>query len=153
MNTPVPGTAIFMARDIERVPVALMHAMKHFKVLHRRSVLMTVVTEDMPHVPEAERVELKQLGKGFIAMRVRYGFMDEPNIVAALEHAPHFPFNLMDTSFVIGRQKLLPGRRLAGLAGWRKQLFILMANNALDATEYFRVPANRAVELGGQVEI
>jgi KUP system potassium uptake protein len=150
----VPGTAIFMARDAEHVPVALLHAIKHFKVLHERSVLMTVETADVPHVPEAERFALTELGNGFYAMRVRYGFMDEPNIVRALsQNAVRFPFNLMETSFVIGRQKLIAGHRLRGLAGWRKQLFILMANNALDATEFFRVPPNRAVELGGQVEI
>jgi KUP system potassium uptake protein len=150
----VPGTAIFMARNIDYVPVALLHAIKHFKVLHERSVLMTVETADVPHVPEAERLELRELGKGFYAMRLRYGFMDEPNIVHALEQAgTRFPFKLLETSFVIGRQKLIAGRRLAGLPAWRKQLFILMANNALDATEFFRIPPNRAVELGGQVEI
>ena len=149
----VPGTAIFMARDCNRCPVALLHALKHYKVLHERSVLMTVETEDVPHVPVQERVKLTDMGKGFYTATLRYGFMDEPNIVRTLSEASGFPFNLMETSFIIGRQKLLASQRPSPLAGWRKRLFILMSNNALDATEFFRVPPNRAVELGGQVEI
>jgi len=152
--TRIAGTAIFMARDIDHAPATLLHALKHFKVLHERSALLTVDTEDVPHVPDAERLEVRELGKGFFVLRLRYGFMEAPDIVRALDQAgERFPFNLMSTSFVIGRQKLLAGRRLAGLAPWRKRLFILMANNALDATEFFAIPPNRAVELGGQVEI
>jgi KUP system potassium uptake protein len=153
--TRIPGTAIVMARVIDRVPAALLHALKHFRVLHDRTVLMTVETEDIPHVPEDERLDIRDVGKGFYAIRVRYGFMDEANLLRALAQCrvQQLRFNLMETSFVIGREKLIPGKRTAALSHWRKQLFILMSNNALDATEFFRIPPNRAVELGGQIEI
>ncbi len=151
----IPGTGIVMARDIGRVPVALLHALKHFKVLHERTALLTVETEDIPHVPEAERLEIEGFGKGFYTIRVRYGFMDHPNLRSALERCPPevFEFNLMETSFIIGRQHLLASRRTTALARWRKGLFILLSNNMLDATEFFRIPPNRVVELGGQMEI
>jgi KUP system potassium uptake protein len=151
----IPGTAIIMARLIDRVPLALLHALKHFKVLHERTVLMMVETEDVPHVGNDERLEIRDLGKGFYAIRVRYGFMDEPNLLRALAQCrlQQLRFNLMETSFVIGREKLIPGKRPGALSRWRKKLFILMSNNALDATEFFRIPPNRAVELGGQIEI
>lgn len=151
----IPGTGIVMARDIGRVPVALLHALKHFKVLHERTALLTVETEDIPHVPDEERLEIRDLGKGFYTIRVRYGFMDHPNLRRALERCSpeDFEFNLMETSFIIGRQNLLAGRRHTALARWRKGLFILLSNNMLDATEFFRIPPNRVVELGGQIEI
>ena len=151
----VPGTAIIMARLIDRVPVALLHALKHFKVLHERTVLMTVETEDIPHVAEEERLDIRDVGKGIYAIRVRYGFMDEPNLLRALAQCrlQQLRFNLMETSFVIGREKLIAGKRSGALSRWQKYLFILMSSNALDATEFFRIPPNRAVELGGQIEI
>ena len=145
-----------MTRDIDQVPTALLHALKHFKVLHERIVLMSVATEDVPHVADEERLEIRDLGKGFFTVRLRYGFMDEPNLLRALAQCrlQHLRFNLMETSFIIGREKLVPSRRVASiLSRWRKRLFILMSNNALDATEFFRIPPNRVVELGGQVEI
>jgi KUP system potassium uptake protein len=151
----IPGTAIFMARDIDQVPVALLHALKHYRVLHERTVLMVVETDDIPYVPEEDRLDIKDLGKGFHTIRLKYGFMEEPNLPRALAQCrvQQFRFNLMETSFIIGREKLLPRKRKSTLAGWRKQLFIFMSNNALDATEFFRIPPNRAIELGGQVEI
>jgi KUP system potassium uptake protein len=151
----VPGTAIFMTRDTARVPAALLHALKHYKVLHGRVVMMQVETEDVPRVPEAQRLEIVELGKGFYTIRVRYGFMDQPNVVRALAQCrlQHFHFNLMETSFIIGREKLRPRARRSALWRWRNKLFILMSNNMLDATEFFRIPPNRVVELGGQVEI
>jgi KUP system potassium uptake protein len=151
----VPGTAIIMARAIDRVPTALLHALKHFKVLHQRTVLMTVETEDVPQVPDEQRLHIRDLGKDVYAIHVRYGFMDEPDLPRALAlcRNQELRFNPMETSFVIGREKLIAGKRRGSLAPWRKQLFILMSNNALDATEFFRIPPNRAVELGGQIEI
>jgi KUP system potassium uptake protein len=152
----VPGTAIFMTRDLMRVPVALLHALKHYKVLHQRVVMMQVETQDVPHVPDEQRLEISELGKGFHTIRIRYGFTDEPNILRALAQCRvgGFRFNLMDTSFIIGREKLrLRPRPRRGLWRWRDALFILMSNNTLDATEFFRIPPNRVVELGGQVEI
>ena len=106
----VPGTAIFMTRDLAHVPVALLHAMKHYKVLHERVVMMQVETEDVPHVRDERRLEIAEIGKGFYTMRVRYGFIDEPNVMRALAQArvQHFRINLMETSFFIGREKAAP---------------------------------------------
>jgi KUP system potassium uptake protein len=151
----VAGTAVIMARDIDQVPTALLHALKHYKVLHERTVLMSIATKDVPHVTEDERLEIRDLGTGIFTIRIWYGFMDEPNVLRALAQcrAQQFRFNLLETSFIIGREKLVPSRRRSGLSRWRKQLFIAMSNNALDATEFFRLPPNRVVELGGQLEI
>ena len=97
-----------MTRDLNRVPVALLHALKHYKVLHERVVMMQVDTQDVPHVPDEQRLEIRELGKGFFTIRVRYGFMDEPNVLRALAQCRvgGFRFNLMETSFIIGREKL-----------------------------------------------
>jgi KUP system potassium uptake protein len=153
----IPGTAIFMTRDPERVPVALLHALKHYKVLHDRVVMMLVETEDVPHVSDERRLEIEELGKGFYTIRIRYGFTDEPNILRALAQCRvgGFHFNLMETSFIIGREKLRlrPRKRRTDFWRWRDKLFILLSNNTLDATEFFRIPPNRVVELGGQIEI
>jgi KUP system potassium uptake protein len=149
----VPGTAIFMARDLNQVPSALLHALKHNKALHERVVMMQVDTEDVPHVPDERRLEIHEIGKGFHTMRVRYGFTDEPNIMRALAlcRVQHFHINLMDTSFYIGREKLRPRR--TGFLRWRDRLFMFLNSIALDATEFFRIPPNRVVELGGQIEL
>jgi KUP system potassium uptake protein len=146
-----------MSRDLDRVPVALLHALKHYKVLHERVVMMQVETQDVPYVPDEQRLEIAELGRGFYTIRVRYGFMDEPNVVRALAQCRvgGLRFNLMETSFFIGREKLRlrPRRRRSAFWRWRDRLFILMSNNTLDATEFFRIPPNRVVELGGQIEI
>jgi KUP system potassium uptake protein len=153
--TRIPGTAIFMTRDLAHVPLALLHALKHYKVLHKRMVMMQVETEDVPFVPEEQRLEISELGKGFYAIRLRYGFMEQPNVVRALAQCRigGLRFNLMETSFIIGREKLRPRQRRTAFWRWRDRLFIVMTNNMLDATEFFRIPANRVVELGGQIEI
>ena len=151
----VPGTAVFMTRDLAQIPVALLHSLKHTKALHERVIVLQVETEDVPHVPAERRLEIHEVGKGFHTMRVRYGFMDEPNIMRALAQCrvQHFHINLMDTSFFIGREKLRPRTRGTGFWRWRDRLFIFLNNLALDATEFFRIPPNRVVELGGQIEI
>jgi KUP system potassium uptake protein len=151
----VPGTAIFMTRDLAHLPVALLHALKHYKVLHQRVVMMQVETEDVPHVAEEQRLEISELGKGFYTIRVRYGFMDQPNVVRALAQCRigGLRFNLMETSFIIGRERVRSSSRRHGFWRWRDRLFSLMTNNMLDATEFFRIPPNRVVELGGQIEI
>ena len=136
------------------VPASLLHTLKHNKVLHERVVRDEVETEDVPHVPDEQRLEIRDLGKGFYTIRIRYGFMDEPNILRALAQCRvgGFRFNLMETSFFIGREKLVGAERTP-LARWRNQLFIFMSDLMLNATEFFRIPANRVVELGGQIEI
>ena len=153
--TRIPGTAVFMTRDLEHVPLALLHALKHYRVLHQRVVMMQVETEDVPHVPEEQRLEISELGKGFYRIRLRYGFMEQPNVVRALAQCRigGLRFNLMETSFIIGREKLRPRPRRTAFWRWRDRLFIVMTNNMLDATEFFRIPPNRVVELGGQIEI
>ncbi len=150
----VAGTAVFMTGNVTVVPGALLHNLKHNKVLHERVVIMNVRTEDIPRVAEGDRLEIEDLGQNFFVIIVRYGFMDQPNIPRALAQCrlKQLHFNLMETSFFVGREKILAARR-RGLPRWRKQLFVLMSNNMLDATEFFRIPPNRVVELGGQVEI
>jgi KUP system potassium uptake protein len=150
----VPGTAIYMTANTENVPAALLHNMKHNKVLHERNVLMTVRTRDVPRVPDADRLEIRHFDKNFHTVTIRYGFLEEPDIPRALAlcRVGGFRFNLMDTSFFVGRENIISTRR----SGWLwpfKHLFILLSNLALDATEFFRIPVNRIVELGGQVEI
>jgi KUP system potassium uptake protein len=151
----VPGTAIFMTRDLAHVPVALLHALKHYKALHQRVIMMQIDTEDVPHVPDEGRLDIDEVGKGFYTMQVHYGFMDEPNVMRALAQCrvQHFHINLMETSFFIGREKLRPQARRHTFWRFRDKLFILLNNLALDATEFFRIPSNRVVELGGQIEI
>ena len=151
----VAGTAVFLARDLAQVPVALLHAIKHTKALQERVIVMQIETEDVPHVPAERRLEIAEIGKGFHTMRVRYGFMEEPNVIRALAQCrvQHFHINLMETSFFIGREKLRARSRSSVFWRWRDRLFIFLTNLALDATEFFRIPPNRVVELGGQIEI
>ncbi len=150
----VPGTAVYMTARVDNVPAALLHNMKHNKVLHERNVLMTVHTEDVPRLPEAERLEIHHLDRNFHTVTIHYGFLDDPDIPRALAlcRVGGFRFNLMETSFFVGREKLVAKHRF-GLASPFKHLFVLLSNMALDATEFFRIPINRIVELGGQAEI
>ncbi len=153
--TRVAGTAIFLAREVDYAPLALLHALKHYKVLHERTVVMMIETADVPQVPDEGRLQIRDLGNGFLTIRARFGFMEQPNVMRALAACRQrkLDFNLMETSFVIGRDKLLASKRSSTLSRWRKALFIFMSNNALDATEFFSIPINRVVELGAQVEI
>ncbi len=150
----VPGTAVFMVPNADIVPPALLHNLKHNKVLHERVVLMKVDTEDFPHVPDSERIVMQHLDHNFHAITVHYGFMDEPNIPRTLAQLRlmQFRFNLMETSFFVGREKVVIGQH-SPFWDWRKRLFIMMHRTMMSATEYFRIPSNRVVELGGQVEI
>jgi len=150
----VAGTAVFMVPNADIVPSALLHNLKHNKVLHERVVLMKVEIEDIPRVPDSERIEMHHLEHNFHAITLRYGFMDEPNIPRTLAQLRlmQFRFNLMETSFFVGREKVVIGEH-SPIWDWRKRLFITMHRTMLSATEYFRIPSNRVVELGGQVEI
>jgi len=149
-----PGTAIFMTGNVELVPGALLHNLKHNKFLHERVVLMSVLVEDIPHVADEQRFTIQHLDHGFHTVIVHYGFMDEPNIPRALAQLRlmQFRFNLMETSFFVGREKIVAGPE-SKLARWQRRLFSFMSNNMLNATEFFRIPSNRVVELGGQLEI
>ena len=150
----VPGTAIFMSSSSEGVPSALLHNIKHNKVIHERVVVMTVKVEDVPQVPEEERVELLDLGDGFYRMILRYGFLEETNIPGVLRKFDRCGglFDMMQTSFFLSRQTLIASKR-PGMAVWREKLFAWMLRNSATAMEFFRLPTNRVVELGSQLEI
>ncbi|ODP38491.1 potassium transporter Kup [Sphingomonas turrisvirgatae] len=156
--TRVPGTAVFMTSTPDGVPHALLHNLKHNKVLHERVILLTVKIADVPYVPDEKRVKLDDLGQGFHRMLMYYGFMQEADVPAALKEAGACGtacggvFNMMDTSFFLSRQTLLPSER-PGMKIWREKLFAWMLRNAESAMEFFRLPTNRVVELGSQVEI
>ena len=150
----VPGVAVFMTQEPEGVPVTLLHNLKHNKVLHERVVLLTIVGEEIPYVRTAERLKVEDLGKGFVRMIGRYGFMEDPDVPGLLERAKAFglEFKPMETSYFLGRETLIPSQK-PGMAKWRTQLFGFMSRNAHRATAYFRIPPNRVVELGSQVEL
>ena len=152
--TRVPGTAVFMTSSPEGVPHALLHNLKHNKVLHERIVLLTVKIADEPYVPEGNRVMLEDLGSGFHRLILRYGFIEEPDVPLALAgvHRCGSEFRMIDTSFFLARQTLLPSAR-PGMMIWREKLFAWMLRNAESAMEFFRLPTNRVVELGSQLEI
>lgn len=150
----VPGTAVFMTSTTDGVPHALLHNLKHNKVLHERVVLLTVNVKNVPVVADEERYRLEDLGRGFFRLQLHYGFMQEPDVPAALKrvHDCGQSFKMMDTSFFLARQTLLPSSR-PGMAVWREKIFAWMLRNAESAMEFFRLPTNRVVELGSQVEI
>lgn len=152
--TRVPGTAVFLTSTPEGVPHALLHNLKHNKVLHERVVLLTVRIMDVPYVGDAKRVQVEDLGKGFHRMVIRYGFMQDADVPAALAQVKDCgePFKMMETSFFLARQTLLPSSK-PGMMLWREKLFAWMLRNAESAMEFFRLPTNRVVELGSQVEI
>jgi KUP system potassium uptake protein len=151
----VPGTAVFLTAAQEGVPHALLHNLNHNKVLHERVVLLTVRAEDIPHVPDAQRVEVSPLGHDFYRLNVHYGFKDEPDVPRALElaKAKGLEFNMMETSFFLSRQTLVPTSQVAGMALWREKLFAAMSRNAASATAFFKIPTNRVVELGTRIEL
>jgi KUP system potassium uptake protein len=136
------------------VPHALLHNLNHNKVLHERVVLLTVHTRDIPHVPDEERIEIVPLGGDFYRVIAYYGFKDEPDVPRALElaGAKGLKFEMMETSFFLSRQTLIPTVG-PGMALWREKLFALMSRNASSATTFFRIPANRVVELGTRIEL
>ena len=150
----VPGTAIFMASSHSGVPSALLHNIKHNKVLHERVVVLTVAIQDVPYVEPNERYEVKDLGNGFYRMTLRFGFLEETDVPAALKQTKMCgaPFEMMQTSFFLSRQTLLASAK-PGMAIWRERLFSWMLRNAASAMEFFRLPTNRVVELGSQIEI
>lgn len=150
----VPGTAVFMTSTSDGVPHALLHNLKHNKVLHERVILLTVKIADVPVVEDDNRCRLEDLGRGFFRLVLHYGFMQEPDVPAALKRVEGCgqSFKMMDTSFFLARQTLLPSAR-PGMAIWREKIFAWMLRNAESAMEFFRLPTNRVVELGSQVEI
>jgi KUP system potassium uptake protein len=150
----VPGTAIFMNSASGGTPSALLHNIKHNKVLHERVVVLTVKIADVPYVDAGERCEIEDLGDGFYRLILHYGFMEETDIPTALQRVDMCggPFDMMQTSFFLSRQTLLSADK-PGMAVWREKVFSWMMRNSATPMEFFRLPTNRVVELGSQVEI
>jgi KUP system potassium uptake protein len=150
----VPGTAVFMDRVSSGTPPALLQNLRHNKAMHERVVFLTVATEPVPFVSRRKRVEVETLKEGFYRVTLRYGFMQDPDVPRALEgvQVGGRKFDLMDTTFFLGRETLIPHGAL-GMAVWREKLFALMSRNATSAMAFFRLPPNRVIELGAQIEI
>jgi KUP system potassium uptake protein len=155
----VAGTAVFMTGNLGNVPPVLLHHLKHNKMLHERVVLASILTEEIPSVPDAERVQVKDLGSGFHQVIARYGFMEIPDVPAMLASIPRsarpgptLELRPMDTTYFLGRETLLPSGP-SPMATWRKRLFIVMSRNAQTASSFFGLPPNRVVELGAQIQL
>jgi KUP system potassium uptake protein len=150
----VPGTAIFMSRMDNGIPTALLHNLKHNKVVHQRVVLLTVDIEETPTLSEDERHAWRELGHGVFRLTIRFGFMEEPDLPGLLDRLGPKPlsFPRMATSYFLGRETLIPTKR-PGMALWREHLFAWMNRNSASASQFFSLPANQVIELGAQVEM
>ncbi len=150
----VPGTAVFLAPDIDSVPNAMLHSLKHYKALHLRNIVVSVTILDVPRCTESKRVAVRRMDNNFWQVKVFYGFMESPNLPAAMEWCAEDGLDLdpMDTSFFLGRETLIP--KLGSEMGlWQERLFVAMFRNAGSAAAFFALPPNRVVELGTQVEM
>jgi KUP system potassium uptake protein len=152
--TRVAGTAVFLTSSAEAVPHALLHNLKHNKVLHERNVILTAETLETPFADPDERIQIEDLGHKFYRVTLRFGFAEDPDLPARLQRcaAKGLGFEVMDTTFFLSRETIVATER-PGMALWRDKLFAFMARNALPATAFFRIPGNRLIELGTQVEI
>lgn len=150
----VPGTAIFLTSDPISAPTALMHSLKHYKVLHEQNVILSVVTAPQPKVPDSERVKLETINELFMRITLTFGYMEQPNIPRALASCRKqgWKFDIMTTSFFLSRRSLKAAPN-SGMPMWQDRLFIGLARSAADATEYFQIPTGRVVEIGTQVAI
>jgi KUP system potassium uptake protein len=150
----VPGTAVFLTSDPEFAPTALLHNLKHNKVLHENNVILTIVTGDTPRVPEEERVRITPMSKHFSRVSLKFGYMEQPNVPKALAIARKhgWQFDIMSTSFFLSRRALKPSTK-SGMPSWQDHLFIALARSASDATDFFQIPTGRVVEVGTQVTV
>lgn len=150
----VSGTAVFLTGDPENAPTALLHSLKHYKVLHDHNVILTIETADTPRVPPDERVELEAVSRTFSRVKIRYGFMENPNVPKALAIARQlgWTFDIMSTSFFLSRRTLKPAKNSL-MPQWQDKLFITLTRTSDDATTYFQIPSERVVEVGTQVAI
>jgi KUP system potassium uptake protein len=150
----VPGTAVFLTSTPNFTPTALMHSLKHYKVLHERNVILTIETADTPRVDSAEHVRIEPVGETFSRVVLRFGFMESPNVPKALAIARRhgWQFDIMSTSFFLSRRALKPAAH-SGMPRWQDRLFIMLTRIANDATDYFHIPTGRVVEVGTQVTI
>ena len=151
----VPGTAVFLTANQNAVPHALLHNLKHNKVLHERNVLLTVEILETPVADPEERIQITPMNDDFYGLELRFGFAEDPNIPLALSQCSRegVGFDMMDTTFFLSRESIVSNERRPGMARWRDKLFAFMARNALPATAFFQIPGNRLIELGAQVEI
>ena len=151
----VRGTAVFLSSSADTVPPALLHNLKHNQVLHERVIILNVKVEEVPHVSPAKRLEVHDSGQGFYRVILHYGFMQEVDIPRDLAQIKECgpAFNMMSTSFFLGRQKLIQSSKRPGMAPWRERLFSWMLKSSESAMEFFRLPTNRVVELGSQLQI
>jgi KUP system potassium uptake protein len=150
----VPGIALFMTANPEGTPIALLHNLKHNKVLHEQNLILTIVTHEVPQMNTARRLEVERLGSGFHRIIGNYGFMEEPNVpeLLALVALDGKRMNMHKTTYFLSRETIVPGRCLA-MAQWRQWIFSVLSRNAQSAGSFYRIPANRVVELGMQVEL
>jgi KUP system potassium uptake protein len=150
----VPGTAVFLTSDPKSAPTALMHSLKHYRVLHEKNIILSVETTHTPRVDQAKRVHIEPVGATFLRVLLRFGYMETPNIPKALGVARKLglQFDIMSTSFFLSRRALRPAPR-SGMPRWQDRLFITLARSANDATDYFQIPTDRVVEVGTQVTI
>jgi KUP system potassium uptake protein len=150
----VKGTAVFLTSDPNFAPTALLHNLKHNKVLHEHNVVLTIETAQTPRVSLTDRVRMETVSDKFAKVRLRFGFMESPNVPKALAIARKagFTFDIMSTSFFLSRRALRPAAR-SGMPRWQDRLFIALARIANDATDYFQIPTGRVVEVGTQVTI
>jgi KUP system potassium uptake protein len=149
-----PGTAVFLTSDPEFAPTALLHNLKHNKVLHEHNVILTIVNEDIPRVEMKDRVQLEPVSDKFMRLVLRFGFMERPNVPKALAVARKqgWQFDIMSTSFFLSRRSVRPDPR-SGMPAWQDRLYIFLAHNADDASSYFQLPTDRVVEIGTQVTV
>lgn len=150
----VPGTAVFLTSDPLSAPTALMHSLKHYKVLHEKNVILTIETAQTPRIDPAERVKLEAISPTFSKVTLKFGFMESPNVPKALAIARKlgWQFDIMSTSFFLSRRALKPAAH-SGMPRWQDRLFISLSRSANDATDYFQIPSGRVVEVGTQVTI
>jgi KUP system potassium uptake protein len=151
----VPGTAVFLTANQNAVPHALLHNLKHNKVLHERNVLLTVEVLETPLAEAEERIEITRMDGEFYGLALRFGFAEDPNVPLAMSQCARegIAFDMMDTTFFLSRETIVADARRPGMALWRDKLFAFLARNALPATAFFQIPGNRLIELGAQVEI
>ncbi|MGL4323490.1 MAG: potassium transporter Kup [Beijerinckiaceae bacterium] len=150
----VSGTAVFLTSDPETAPTAMLHNIKHNKVLHEKNAILTVRSSDTPRVPDSERVSIEPIADGFWLVRMKYGYMEQPNIPKGLAilRKQGFKFDIMSTSFFLSRRSIRPAAN-SGMMLWRDKVFIALARNASDATDFFQIPTGRVVEVGTQVTV
>jgi KUP system potassium uptake protein len=152
----VDGTAVFMSGNPDKVPHALLHNLKHNKVLHKRVIVLTLTTAEVPYVDPDKRLTFVELGHGFYRIGAQYGFQEKTAVEDVLELCAkqyNMMFNMMETTFFLARATVIPSMRVPGMAAWRESLFAWMFKNASPITNYFDIPPNRVVELGTRVEI